>query len=72
MSLIRCPNCRFEGRARRSDTSGSVLVLLVLFLISLVFWPMFVVTLLALLCIGLGRKQLNCPRCGWNYPIPVK
>jgi len=69
---IRCPNCNYEGKAKIKDVGGGpVIILLILFFISLFFWPFFIITgIMFLAMIFMPAKQI-CPKCKFANPVPV-
>ena len=69
---IRCPNCKFEGKAKVKGTGGWLfLIAIILFLIGIVFWLLLIlVPILILIAIFRPAKQI-CPNCKWEHPIPL-
>jgi len=69
---IRCPNCRYEGKAKIEGTGGWLFLgAIISFLVGIVFWPMLLIAVvLVLVAIFRPAKQI-CPKCGWKHPIPI-
>jgi hypothetical protein len=67
-----CPNCHFEGAAKE-DTKGclQLAIVIVLFAVSCVFWPLFFLTIAVFLVFVFGGKKWVCPTCKWQHPIPL-
>jgi hypothetical protein len=69
---IHCPNCNYEGYARLKGTGClNWIIFLALFLVSFLFWPLFLVTALLFLYLLMKPSKQICPKCGWEFPIPV-
>lgn len=69
---IRCPNCNYEGNPRYKGTGcGPWILLLGLFLVSFLFWPLFVVVFVMFIWLFLKPSQRICPKCKFPNPIPL-
>ena len=82
---IRCPNCGYEGSAKKGNieedaklhaVGGLWLLFLVLFFVSFVFWPLFLVAVPGLVYLLLvaakdlsGKVSYHCPACKYPYPL---
>lgn len=68
---IRCPNCNYEGKAQIKGSSGVLAILfLILFFVSFLFWPLFIVTGIMFLWLLLKTADQICPKCKFENPIP--
>ncbi len=69
---IHCPNCKYEGKAK-DITPGclQLIFLVVLVMLSIFFWPLFIVTGLMFLYFIFSGKVYACPECKWKNPIPL-
>ncbi|WP_027355107.1 LITAF-like zinc ribbon domain-containing protein [Desulfosarcina sp. BuS5] len=68
---IKCPNCQYEGKAQiKGSGCGLWLVFLVLFSISFLFWPLFIVAGIMFLWLLLKPADQICPKCKYVNPIP--
>ena len=64
---IHCPNCHYEGRARLKEIGClGWIILLALFFVSFLCWPLFIVTGLLSLYFLFKPSRLICPKCGWD------
>ena len=68
---IRCPNCGYEGKAQVKG-SGCVLwlLLLILFFVSFLYWPLFLVVGIMFLWLVFKPADQICPKCKFANPIP--
>lgn len=68
---IKCPNCQYEGKAKiKGAGCGLWLLFLVLFFISFLFWPLFIVAGIMFLWLLLKPADQICPKCKYANPIP--
>lgn len=68
---IRCPNCNYEGKAQIKGSGGGLVILfLILFFVSFLFWPLFFVAGIMLLWLVLKPANQICPKCKFENPIP--
>lgn len=68
---IKCPNCQYEGKAKiKGSGCGLWLLFLVLFFISFLFWPLFIVAGIMFLWLLLKPADQICPKCNYANPIP--
>ena len=68
---IRCPNCGYEGRAQiKGSGCGLWLLFLALFLVSFLFWPLFIVAGIMFLWLLFKPADQICPKCKFANPIP--
>lgn len=68
---IKCPNCGYEGVAKvKGAGGGSWIAILILFCASLLFWPLFIVFIIATFWNLLKPAEQICPRCKYANPIP--
>ena len=68
---IRCPNCGYDGKARVSGTGCGLWVLfLAVFIVSFVFMPLFIVTVVMFIWLLLKPADQICPKCKFPNPIP--
>ena len=66
---IRCPSCRYEGKAKIIGSNNMLwLLFLGLLFISFLFLPLFAVAGILFFWLISNPKKLVCPRC--KYPIP--
>jgi len=69
---IKCPNCHYEGKAQiKGSGCGLWLLFLVLFFISFLFWPLFIVAGIMFLWLLLKPADQICPKCKYANPIPT-
>jgi hypothetical protein len=69
---IHCSNCNFEGRAKVKGAGCLAwIVLLATFLISFLYWPLFIITGLLFFYLLLKPSTLICQKCEWEFPIPL-
>lgn len=59
---IHCPNCSYEGPAKREFSTGQLLMMILLLFVC---FPILIV--FALFAIG----QQSCPICRWQHPVPL-
>jgi len=64
---LYCPNCQHMGRPRKKLNSGSATLTGVLLLISLFFWPLFILSIPALLWCAVEKRDTSCRQCGWEH-----
>jgi hypothetical protein len=62
--MIRCPNCAYEGKARKY-TKGS-------FLIELLLWLLFILPGLLYSLWRVSSRYTGCPNCQYQYVYPLK
>jgi len=68
---VRCPNCKYEGRAQiRGSGCGHWLLCLFVLFISILFWPLLIVAGLMFLWLLLKPADQICPKCKFANPIP--
>lgn len=69
--LIKCPNCGYEGKAQVNGSGcGLWLMFLVVFFISFLFWPLFIVAGIMFIWVLLKPADQVCPTCKFANPIP--
>ena len=69
---IHCPNCHYEGKAKIKSTAGIGWVfVLVLFIISFFFWPLFFVSAILFFALLFKPAAQICPKCKWLHPVPL-
>jgi hypothetical protein len=62
---IHCPNCNYEGCAKLKGTGSLAwIMLLALFFVSFLFWPLFIVIGLFFLYLLIKLSKQICPKCG--------
>lgn len=64
MTMIKCPNCKYEGKGKKF-VKGSTIVELFLWLTFIV--PGFIYSLWRL-----SSKYWGCPQCHFNHVVKVK
>ena len=68
---VKCPNCGYEGAARvKGSGCGMWLIFLVLFFVSFLFWPLFLVSAIMFLWLLLKPADQICPKCKYPHPVP--
>ena len=68
---IRCPNCEYEGKAQvKGAGCGHGLLFLILFFVSFLFPPLFIVAGIMLVWLVLKPADQICPKCKFANPIP--
>lgn len=69
---IHCPNCNYEGRTKLKGKGCLIwIILLLAFLISFLYWPLFLPTVLLFLWLFLRPPKQVCPVCSWEHPTPL-
>ena len=70
--IIHCPNCEFEGDAKDENQGClQLIVVMLFFIISCFFWPLFLVTAIIFVYFLFQGKKMVCPKCAWKNPIPI-
>ena len=68
---VRCPNCGYEGKARiKGSGCGLWILFLAVFLLSFLFWPLFLIAGLMFIWVLLKPAKQICPKCKLANPIP--
>ena len=68
---VRCPNCNYEGKAQIKGSGGGLVILfLILFFVSFLFPPLFIVAGIMFLWLLLKQAKQICPKCKFENPIP--
>ena len=68
---IKCPNCDYKGKASvQGSGCGLWLLFLVLFFVSFLIWPLFIVAGIMFLWLILKPAKQICPNCKFENPIP--
>jgi hypothetical protein len=68
---IKCPNCNYEGKASvQGSGCGLWLLFLVLFFVSFLIWPLFIVAAIMFLWLIFKQAKQICPNCKFENPIP--
>lgn len=69
---IHCPECNFEGKARKRHTGGGFALLGAMSLVAgLFFWPLIGVSVILFLVVAFCPAKQICPHCEWEHPIPL-
>ena len=61
---IRCPNCGYEGKAKRY-TKGSLLV-------EIILWLCFLLPGFLYSCWRLSTRYWGCPECKYEHVVRIK
>ena len=69
---IHCPNCHFEGNAKRISSYGGAMLFIILLIVSIFFWPLFIATGILFIYLVFRPADQICPKCKFTTPIPLK
>jgi hypothetical protein len=69
---LYCPNCHHTGRPAKKLNSGSSTITGLLLLASFFIWPLFVLSLPALLLCVCEKRERSCRECGWKHLAPAR
>lgn len=71
--MIHCPNCNYEGKAKNENSGcAQFLVIFFLFIVSLYFTQLFLITIPLFIYFLFQGNKYVCPTCLWKNPIPIK
>jgi ribosomal protein L40E len=70
MAHLYCPNCHHTGRPKKKLNSGSSTITGLLLLASFFIWPLFLLSLPALLLCAFEKRETSCRKCGWQHLAP--
>jgi predicted RNA-binding Zn-ribbon protein involved in translation (DUF1610 family) len=66
---IKCPNCGFEGRAKRRKNRGSMLITALLILAGFVVHWLWILAFISCVWLIIEKRETLCPSCGWEYVV---
>jgi DNA-directed RNA polymerase subunit RPC12/RpoP len=66
---IKCPNCGFEGRAKRRKNRGSMLTTALLILGGFIFPWLWILAFIAGIWLIVEKRDALCPKCDWKHVI---
>ncbi len=69
---IECPECNYQGKSLIKKSDFGLLILFLLLLVAsffLLFWPLFILSLVILCWLLVKRSNKVCPNCRFEIPI---
>jgi DNA-directed RNA polymerase subunit RPC12/RpoP len=68
---IKCPNCGYEGPAKRRKNRTSALLTALLILGGFFFIWLWVLGFIALIWFIFEKRDASCPSCGWEHVVKI-